>query len=47
MRTRSLLISDSHVKLEIIDELAAHVRADAVIHTGDFGFQNDGSCEHL
>ncbi|NOY68104.1 MAG: hypothetical protein GXP53_01230 [Deltaproteobacteria bacterium] len=32
---RLLLISDTHGKLGIINELARHVRADAVIHAGD------------
>jgi len=44
---RLLLISDTHGKLGIINELAAHVRADAVIHAGDFGFFDDGSLERL
>jgi predicted phosphodiesterase len=44
---RFLLISDTHGKVEIINELARHVRADAVIHAGDFGFFDDGSIERL
>jgi predicted phosphodiesterase len=44
---RLLLISDTHGKLGIINELAAHVRADAVIHAGDFGFYDDGSYKRL
>jgi hypothetical protein len=44
---RFLLMSDTHGKLEIINELAGHVRADAVIHAGDFGFFDDGSIERL
>ncbi len=44
---RFLLISDTHGKLGVIDELAAQVRADAVIHAGDFGFFDDGSLERL
>ena len=35
---RLLLISDTHGKLKIINDLAAQVNADAVIHAGDFGF---------
>ncbi len=35
---RLLLISDTHGKLGIINELADRVKADAVIHPGDFGF---------
>ncbi len=34
---RLLLLSDTHGMLGIINDLAAHVRADAVIHAGDFG----------
>jgi predicted phosphodiesterase len=44
---RFLLISDTHGKLGIINELAHHVRADAVIHAGDFGFYDDGSYGRL
>jgi len=42
-----LLISDTHGRLGVIDELADRVRADAVIHAGDFGFFDDGSFERL
>ena len=44
---RLLLISDTHGRLGIIDALASHVRADAVIHPGDFGFYDDGSYGRL
>ncbi len=44
---RFLLISDTHGKLEVINELAGTVQADAVIHAGDFGFYDDGSYERL
>ena len=44
---RFLLLSDTHGKLGIINELAAGVRADAVIHAGDFGFYDDESYERL
>jgi predicted phosphodiesterase len=44
---RLLLISDTHGKLGIINELAAYVCADAVIHAGDFGFFEEGSFERL
>ena len=44
---RFLLISDTHRKLGSINELAAHVRADAVNHAGDFGFFHDESFERL
>ncbi|MBN1257384.1 MAG: metallophosphoesterase [Planctomycetes bacterium] len=45
--TRFLLISDTHGKLDIINDLAFQTKADAVIHTGDFGFYNNGSYERL
>jgi hypothetical protein len=44
---RLLLISDTHGKLDIINELSAQTQADAVIHAGDFGFYDDGSFERL
>ena len=44
---RFLLLSDTYGKLGIINELAAGVRADAVIHAGDFGFYDDRSYERL
>jgi predicted phosphodiesterase len=44
---RYLLLSDTHGKLGIINELAAEVYADAVIHAGDFGFYDEGSCERI
>ena len=44
---RYLLLSDTHGKLGIINGLAAKVRADAVIHAGDFGFYNDESYERI
>jgi len=44
---RLLLISDTHGRLAVIGELAHRVRADAVIHAGDFGFFDDGSFERL
>ncbi len=44
---RFLLISDTHGKLWIINELVAETRADAVIHAGDFGFYDEDSYERL
>lgn len=44
---RLLLISDTHGKLNIINELSAQTQADAVIHAGDFGFYDDESFERL
>jgi len=46
-RARFLLISDTHGRLGVINELAARTRADAVIHAGDFGFYDDGSYKRL
>jgi len=40
-----LFISDTHGKLGIINESVAQVRVDAVIHTGDFSFFDNGSFE--
>jgi predicted phosphodiesterase len=45
--TRLLLLSDTHGALAQIDELAARVGADAVLHAGDFGFYDDGSVDRL
>lgn len=45
--TRLLLLSDTHGALGQIDELAARVGADAVLHAGDFGFYDDGSVDRL
>lgn len=42
---RFLLLSDTHGKLGVINELAAGVHANAVIHAGDFGFYDDESYE--
>jgi predicted phosphodiesterase len=44
---RFLLISDTHGKLGVINELVARTQADVVIHAGDFGFYDDGSYERL
>lgn len=44
---RLLLISDTHGKLGVGNDLAARAQADAVIHAGDFGFHDDGSYERL
>ena len=44
---RFLLISDTHGRLGVIDELADRVRSDAVVHAGDLGFFDDGSFERL
>jgi len=35
---RFSLTSDTHGNLGVINDLAARVQADAVIHAGDFGF---------
>jgi len=47
VRTRFLLVSDSHGRLGLVDDLAVHTQSDAVIHAGDFGFYDDGSYERL
>ena len=44
---RFLLISDTHGKLGVIDELTARVHAGVVIHAGDFGFFDDESFDRL
>lgn len=44
---RLLLISDTHGRPGIIDNLAAKINADAVIQAGDSGFHDDGSYERL
>jgi hypothetical protein len=44
---RFLILSDTHGKLGVINDLAAEVGADAVIHAGDFGFYDEGSYERL
>ena len=41
------LISDTHGQLGIIDRLARVVRADAVLHAGDFGFYDGASADRL
>src|SRR5689334_18694434 len=45
--TRLLLLSDTHGALAQIDDLAARVGADAVLHAGDFGFYDDSSVDRL
>lgn len=44
---RLLLLSDTHGHLDSIDGLARSVRADAIIHAGDFGFYDDASVDRL
>lgn len=38
-----LLVSDTHGKLDCINQLAEKTKADLVIHAGDFGFYDDSS----
>ena len=45
--TRLLLLSDTHGALAQVDDLAAKVGADAVLHAGDFGFYDDASVDRL
>lgn len=42
-----LLISDTHGNLDIINEKALQVKADIVIHAGDFGFYDEQSILRL
>lgn len=42
-----LLISDTHGRLAIINDLVRTTQADAVIHAGDFGFYDESSYERL
>jgi hypothetical protein len=44
---RFLLISDTHGKLALLDELAAELGAEALIHAGDFGIFDEGSAKRL
>ncbi len=44
---RALLISDTHGKLDIINQLIDKTNADIVIHAGDFGFYDETSYQHL
>ena len=42
-----LLISDTHGKLDLVNELALQTKADLVIHAGDFGFYDERSAYRL
>lgn len=44
---RFLLLSDTHGRLGIVNQLARAVGADAVIHAGDFGFYDEASYDRL
>ena len=44
---KSLLISDRHGELGIIEEPVNHAETDTVIHAGDCGFYGGGSLQHL
>ncbi|MBR2425916.1 MAG: metallophosphoesterase [Lentisphaeria bacterium] len=44
---RILLITDTHGKIDRINEFAAEYRADACIHCGDFGFFDAASIRNL
>ena len=44
---RILLVTDTHGRLGIVNDLAERLRADAVIHAGDLGFYDDGSVHRL
>ena len=47
IRTRFLLVSDSHGQIEQADDIAVEAKADAVIHAGDFGFYDEDSYERI
>jgi predicted phosphodiesterase len=42
-----LLVTDTHGKLDVLNDLAAENSADAIIHAGDFGFYDEGSVGRL
>ena len=42
-----LLVTDTHGKLDALNDLARENLADAVIHAGDFGFYDDASVDRL
>ncbi|HVV69023.1 MAG TPA: metallophosphoesterase [Gammaproteobacteria bacterium] len=42
-----LLISDTHGRLDIINDLIEKTKVDLVIHAGDFGFYNESSYRHI
>ncbi len=44
---RILLISDTHGKIDLINEMANRTKADFVIHAGDFGFYDQDSIYRL
>ncbi|MGD9592237.1 MAG: metallophosphoesterase, partial [Candidatus Berkiella sp.] len=46
-KMRALLNSDTHRKLDIINQLIEKTNADIVIHAGDFGFYDETSYQHL
>src|SRR3990167_1625968 len=45
--TRILLLSDTHGNINIINTLIEKMRAEMVIHAGDFGFYNESSYKHI
>ena len=44
---RLLLLSDTHGRLDLINELAEREQVDAVVHAGDFGFYDEKSVDRL
>jgi predicted phosphodiesterase len=44
---RALLVSDTHGKIELINQLIDNAHADIVIHAGDFGFYDESSYQYL
>lgn len=47
MNKKILLLSDTHGRLDLINEIALQTNADLVIHAGDFGFYDERSAYRL
>ncbi|KAI4177256.1 MAG: hypothetical protein LQ346_007724 [Caloplaca aetnensis] len=45
--TRILCVADVRGNLKSLNDLAKHARADHIIHTGDFGFYDEGSLDRI
>ncbi len=44
---KALLVSDTHGKLDVVNQLIDKTKADLVIHAGDFGFYDETSYRRL
>lgn len=44
---RTLLLSDTHGNIDIINTLVEKTKVDMVIHAGDFGFYNEASYKNI